>query len=66
MFCTFVYRMTLLLGPPSSGKTTLLKALASKLESSLKVASLVDNGCIHGMESVLFVCLRADEWRCNL
>nr|XP_028964649.1 ABC transporter G family member 29-like [Malus domestica] len=30
-------RMTLLLGPPSSGKTTLLLALAGKLEPSLKV-----------------------------
>lgn len=30
-------RMTLLLGPPSSGKTTLLLALAGKLDSSLKV-----------------------------
>lgn len=30
-------RMTLLLGPPSSGKTTLLLALAGKLEESLKV-----------------------------
>ncbi|KAI7741346.1 hypothetical protein M8C21_029251, partial [Ambrosia artemisiifolia] len=29
-------RMTLLLGPPSSGKTTLLLALAGKLDSSLK------------------------------
>ncbi|KAK8947857.1 Pleiotropic drug resistance protein 12 [Platanthera guangdongensis] len=29
--------MTLLLGPPSSGKTTLLLALAGKLEKSLKV-----------------------------
>ncbi|PIN08713.1 Pleiotropic drug resistance proteins (PDR1-15), ABC superfamily [Handroanthus impetiginosus] len=29
-------RMTLLLGPPSSGKTTLLKALAGKLEQDLK------------------------------
>ncbi|KAK9150152.1 hypothetical protein Syun_008461 [Stephania yunnanensis] len=29
-------RMTLLLGPPSSGKSTLLKALAGKLESNLK------------------------------
>ncbi|KAF1002269.1 hypothetical protein AG4045_002333 [Apium graveolens] len=32
-------RMTLLLGPPSSGKTTLLLALAGKLDSSLKVCS---------------------------
>ncbi|KAK7255465.1 hypothetical protein RIF29_28875 [Crotalaria pallida] len=30
-------RMALLLGPPSSGKTTLLLALAAKLDSSLKV-----------------------------
>ncbi|XP_076898366.1 ABC transporter G family member 35-like [Bidens hawaiensis] len=30
-------RMTLLLGPPSSGKTTLLLALAGKLDSSLRV-----------------------------
>ena len=29
--------MTLLLGPPASGKTTLLLALAGKLDSSLKV-----------------------------
>lgn len=30
-------RMTLLLGPPSSGKTTLLLALAGKLDKALKV-----------------------------
>jgi ABC-type multidrug transport system ATPase subunit len=29
--------MALLLGPPSSGKTTLLLALAGKLDPSLKV-----------------------------
>ncbi|KVH92050.1 AAA+ ATPase domain-containing protein [Cynara cardunculus var. scolymus] len=34
-------RMTLLLGPPSSGKTTLLQALAGKLDSSLKVEGKV-------------------------
>ncbi|KAJ9692264.1 hypothetical protein PVL29_011366 [Vitis rotundifolia] len=34
-------RMTLLLGPPSSGKTTLLLALAGKLDSSLKVTGEV-------------------------
>ncbi|KDO58224.1 hypothetical protein CISIN_1g000524mg [Citrus sinensis] len=34
-------RMTLLLGPPASGKTTLLLALAGKLDSSLKVSGRV-------------------------
>lgn len=34
-------RMTLLLGPPSSGKTTLLLALAGKLDSDLKCAGRV-------------------------
>jgi len=32
--------MTLLLGPPASGKTTLLLALAGKLSHSLKVLNL--------------------------
>ncbi|KAK6158780.1 hypothetical protein DH2020_006094 [Rehmannia glutinosa] len=42
-------RMTLLLGPPSSGKTTLLLALAGKLDPTLKVSGKVTyNG--HGME----------------
>ncbi|KAG6389523.1 hypothetical protein SASPL_150993 [Salvia splendens] len=41
-------RMTLLLGPPSSGKTMLLLALAGKLDPELKVSGLVTyNG--HGM-----------------
>ncbi|XP_061343438.1 pleiotropic drug resistance protein 1-like isoform X2 [Gastrolobium bilobum] len=41
-------RMTLLLGPPSSGKTTLLLALAGKLDSKLKLSGKVTyNG--HGM-----------------
>ncbi|XP_062089776.1 pleiotropic drug resistance protein 1-like [Humulus lupulus] len=34
-------RMTLLLGPPSSGKTTLLLALAGKLDQSLKFSGRV-------------------------
>ncbi|OAY36808.1 pleiotropic drug resistance protein 1 isoform X2 [Manihot esculenta] len=34
-------RMTLLLGPPSSGKTTLLLALAGKLDPALKVSGWV-------------------------
>jgi nucleoside-triphosphatase THEP1 len=33
--------MTLVLGAPGSGKTTLLRALAEKLDSSLKVDSIV-------------------------
>ncbi|KAK9027297.1 hypothetical protein V6N11_067135 [Hibiscus sabdariffa] len=42
-------RMTLLLGPPSSGKTTLLLALAGKLGKDLKFSGRVTyNG--HGME----------------
>ncbi|CAL5435370.1 unnamed protein product [Camellia sinensis] len=41
-------RMTLLLGPPSSGKTSLLLALSGKLGSDLKVSGTVTyNG--HGM-----------------
>lgn len=32
-------RMTLLLGPPASGKSTLLLALAGKLDPKLKVPS---------------------------
>ena len=40
--------MTLLLGPPSSGKTTFLLALAGKLDSDLKVnfTCKVSFGCI--------------------
>ncbi|PNX70119.1 pleiotropic drug resistance protein 1-like, partial [Trifolium pratense] len=34
-------RMTLLLGPPSSGKTTLLLALAGKLDPKLKFSGKV-------------------------
>jgi len=34
-------RMTLLLGPPSSGKTTLLLALTGKLDKTLKVKILL-------------------------
>ncbi|KAL5583156.1 hypothetical protein UlMin_015598 [Ulmus minor] len=34
-------RMTLLLGPPNSGKTTMLKALSGKLDKTLKVSGKV-------------------------
>ncbi|XP_027084814.1 pleiotropic drug resistance protein 1-like [Coffea arabica] len=41
-------RLTLLLGPPSSGKTTLLLALAGRLDSDLKVSgNITYNG--HGL-----------------
>ena len=33
-----IFRMTLLLGPPSAGKTTLLQALAGKLDHDLRVS----------------------------
>lgn len=36
-----IIRMTLLLGAPGSGKTTFLKALAGKLDSSLKVDCVI-------------------------
>lgn len=36
----FICRLTLLLGPPSSGKTTLLLALAGRLGQDLQVYSL--------------------------
>ncbi|RZB84704.1 ABC transporter G family member 53 isoform E, partial [Glycine soja] len=52
-------RMTLLLGPPSSGKTTLLLALAGKLDPDLKVSGHVTyNG--HGMNE--FVPQRTDAY----
>ncbi|XP_061351443.1 pleiotropic drug resistance protein 3-like isoform X4 [Gastrolobium bilobum] len=39
-------RLTLLLGPPGCGKTTLLMALAGKLDQSLKVTGEISyNGC---------------------
>ncbi|WVZ61392.1 hypothetical protein U9M48_011275 [Paspalum notatum var. saurae] len=36
-----VFRMTLLLGPPSSGKSTLMRALTGKLEKNLKVSGSI-------------------------
>ncbi|KAL4603728.1 hypothetical protein ACB092_10G144600 [Castanea dentata] len=52
-------RMTLLLGPPSSGKTTLLLALAGRLSSDLKFSGRVTyNG--HGMED--FIPQRASAY----
>lgn len=39
----FFCRLTLLLGPPSSGKTTLLLALAGRLKSDLKVQKFLSH-----------------------
>ena len=36
----YLFRMSLLLGPPGSGKTSLLLALSGKLDSTLKVPHL--------------------------
>ncbi|KAL6336669.1 hypothetical protein AAG906_035983 [Vitis piasezkii] len=45
-------RMTLLLGPPSSGKTTLLLALAGKLDHDLKVSGKVTY-CGHELDEFI-------------
>nr|GMD44317.1 pleiotropic drug resistance protein 1-like [Ipomoea batatas] len=52
-------RMTLLLGPPSSGKTTLLLALAGKLGSDLKVSGKVT---YNGHEMTEFVPQRTSAY----
>nr|QVT92313.1 ABC transporter [Salvia miltiorrhiza] len=45
-------RLTLLLGPPNSGKTTFLQALAGRLDSDLKVSGRVTyNG--HGLDEFI-------------
>ncbi|KAK9122733.1 hypothetical protein Sjap_012335 [Stephania japonica] len=49
-------RMTLLLGPPASGKSTLLKALAGKLDEELRVNGKITY-CGHGLSE--FVPQRA-------
>ncbi|KAH1258747.1 ABC transporter G family member 39 [Glycine max] len=45
-------RMTLLLGPPSSGKTTLLLALAGKLDRDLRVSGRI-NYCGHELNELV-------------
>ncbi|CAA0810634.1 ABC transporter G family member 40 [Striga hermonthica] len=52
-------RMTLLLGPPSSGKTTLLLALAGKLDPELKVSGRVT---YNGHEMTEFVPQRTSAY----
>ena len=51
------FRMTLLLGPPGAGKTSLLLALAGTLPSSLKVLALRLHGTISCHECTLRVLL---------
>jgi len=53
-------RMTLLLGPPSSGKTTLLLALSGKLDKSLKVKLLLFN--IHMVTVFLYKQKEKANW----
>ena len=49
--------MTLLLGPPSSGKTTLLLGLAGKLDKDLKVRNMIRHNTVFRLvrSSVLVV-----------
>lgn len=47
-FHLLMNRMTLLLGPPSCGKTTLLSALAGRLSPSLKVCWITYIYKLHG------------------
>ena len=58
-------RLTLLLGPPSCGKTTLLKALAGKLgTSALKVSAIVVAGNVTpGVDECLAQPLREITWQ---
>lgn len=54
LFCllAFVFRMTLLLGPPSSGKTTFLKTLAGVLAKDLRQTGEVTY-CGHKMSEFI-------------
>lgn len=54
--------MTLLLGPPASGKTTLLKALAGKLEKDLRVCHFLSGLIILGvlLMKKLIILLKLD------
>jgi len=45
MYVIVFTRLTLLLGPPGCGKTTLLKALSGNLENNLKVLDIFSFGC---------------------
>lgn len=49
-------RLALLLGPPSSGKSTLLKALAGSLSSGNLQVPLIDHRCHASLH-----CMRPDE-----
>lgn len=52
-FNLLLFRMTLLLGPPGSGKTTFLLALAGKLDPKLKVRTLKKRRYTHSHSHIL-------------
>lgn len=53
IWCLYIFRMTLLLGPPASGKTTLLQALSGKLDDDLRVCDplLLSTSCVNPIHS---------------
>ena len=65
-----ICRLTLLLGPPSSGKTTLLLALAGKLDQNLRVCSCLSKlrGFCYLYHSLIYLWMifRTEIWENHL